>query len=136
MTTINGDDGNDRIDGGADGDFLYGGNGLDYITGGTGDDLIEGGAGTDTLIGNAGADTYDFNTGSNTDTIIGFEDNIDTIQIDAAYGFASVAAVLAATTISGGDARINLPGGFSIYVSGWISGGKVIEQLGDDIVIA
>ena len=136
VDTINGDDGNDRIDGGADGDFLYGGAGLDYITGGGGDDLIEGGAGTDTLIGNAGADTYDFNTGSNTDTIIGFEDNIDTIQIDAGYGFFVVASVIAATTISGGDARINLPGGFSIYISGWISGGHTIAQLGDDIVIA
>ena len=134
--TIHGNDGNDRIDGGADGDFLYGDAGNDYITGGAGNDLIEGGSGTDSLLGNAGLDTYDFNTGSNTDTIFGFEDNIDRIQIDPGYGFANAAAVILATTISGGDARINLPGGFSIYISGWISGGHTVTDLANDILIA
>ena len=134
IDTINGEDGNDRIDGGTEGDFLYGGNGQDTITGAAGDDLIEGGAATDGLYGGAGADTFDYNAGCGTDNIYDFADDVDTIRIDPSFGL-SVAQVLAATSIFGNHAYINLGGGNGMIVLNWISTGHVIEQLGDDIVI-
>lgn len=127
--------GNDRIDGGTEGDFLYGGNGQDTITGAAGDDLIEGGAGTDGLYGGAGADTFDYNAGCGTDNIYDFVDDVDTIQIDPSFGL-SVAQVLAAASIFGNHAYINLGGGNGMIVLNWISTGHTISQLGDDIVIA
>jgi Ca2+-binding RTX toxin-like protein len=135
VDTIYGEDGNDRIDGGTEGDFLYGGNGQDTITGAAGDDLIEGGAATDGLYGGAGLDTFVYNAGCGTDNVYDFADNVDTIQINASFGLFSVGAVLAATSIFGNHAYINLGGGNGLIVLNWISTGHVIAQLGDDIVI-
>jgi serralysin len=134
---ITGGAGNDRIDGGADNDLLFGQAGADYITGGAGDDLIEGGAGNDLLYGGLGADIFDFNPGSESDNVYDFTNDVDTLRFDPAYGFADVAAVLAATTVFGGTtARINLAGGFSVYLVGYLTGGNTIASLGDDILIA
>jgi serralysin len=135
IDTIFGQDGNDLIDGGTESDFLYGGNGLDTLYAGAGDDLIEGGAGTDGLYGGAGSDTFDFNAGFGVDNLYDFTDNVDTIQIDASFGL-TAAQVLAATSISGNHAYINLGGGNAIYVLNWILNGNTIAQLGDDILIA
>jgi Ca2+-binding RTX toxin-like protein len=135
IDTVYGGDGNDRIDGGTEGDFLYGGNGQDTITGAAGDDYIEGGAATDGLYGGAGLDTFDYNSGCGTDNIYDFADDVDTIQIDPSFGL-SVAQVLAATSIFGNHAYINLGGGNGMIVLNWISTGHVISQLGDDILIA
>jgi Ca2+-binding RTX toxin-like protein len=135
VDTIYGGDGNDRIDGGTEGDFLIGGNGQDTITGAAGDDYIEGGAATDGLYGGAGLDTFDYNSGCGTDNIYDFADDVDTIQIDPSFGL-SVAQVLAATSIFGNHAYINLGGGNGMIVLNWISGGHTISQLGDDILIA
>lgn len=51
-----GNDGNDRLHGGARHDLLFGGSGDDYLLGGRGHDLMEGGDGADHLVGNAGDD--------------------------------------------------------------------------------
>ncbi|MCC1494647.1 calcium-binding protein [Cognatishimia sp. F0-27] len=85
--------GADALDGGAGDDTLQGANGFDLLSGGAGDDLLEGnfgndtmdgGAGNDTLRGGIGADTFVFATGSGSDQINDFQNNIDTVQIDAA----------------------------------------------------
>jgi len=54
---IQGDNGNNVIDGGAGDDFLFGGGGNDTLIGGFGDDILRGGAGDDRLIAMYGQDT-------------------------------------------------------------------------------
>lgn len=51
-----GDDGDDRLKGGAGNDRLFGGRGDDVLTGHTGRDLLVGGHGQDRLVGNADED--------------------------------------------------------------------------------
>ena len=51
-----GDDGDDRIDGGADDDDIWAGEGNDVAIGGYGSDVIRGEAGDDILVG--GLDIY------------------------------------------------------------------------------
>jgi hypothetical protein len=51
-----GDDGNDRLKGGAGPDALFGGPGDDHINGGGGRDLAVGGRGADRIVGNDGED--------------------------------------------------------------------------------
>ena len=91
--------GNDTIDGGDDRDTIDGGVGDDLLSGGAGNDLIYGGAGADTIDGGSGndfmrgdntlgpepgyADTFVFQQGHGDDTIGGFEDGTDTINLSA-----------------------------------------------------
>jgi Ca2+-binding RTX toxin-like protein len=56
---INGEDGNDTIDGGIGNDVLNGGAGRDLIYGGEGSDFIIGGDGNDTIDGGDESDTID-----------------------------------------------------------------------------
>jgi Ca2+-binding RTX toxin-like protein len=51
-----GDDGNDRLKGGAGDDVLFGGAGDDLLIGGSGRDLLVGGTGADRILGNADDD--------------------------------------------------------------------------------
>ena len=99
--TLRGDDGNDTLNGGINNDLLEGGagndtlsgsNGGDTLLGGTGSDLLngnagadvlDGGAGDDILRGGIGADTFVFGPDMGVDVVIDFQNNIDTIQIDA-----------------------------------------------------
>ena len=66
---LRGNDGANRLEGGAGYDWLYGeggedrlegGAGGDWLYGGTGDDVLEGGAGSDGLDGGAGEDTASY----------------------------------------------------------------------------
>jgi Ca2+-binding RTX toxin-like protein len=133
--TVDGGDGNDRLDGGDGADVLRGGAGIDYMTGGAGNDLMESGAGGDTMIGGAGEDTFDFNLAGGIDYVQDFTDNVDTLRIDPAFGFASVAQILAATTVVGSHARIQLTDGSAIYLTNYLAT-HTIASLADDIIIA
>lgn len=90
--TINGDDDNNMLDGGAGNDTIDGGDGNDTINGGAGNDLISGGDGNDILIGGQGNDTID--DGDGNDLLFGFTgsddltggDGNDVFQIDLASG--------------------------------------------------
>jgi Ca2+-binding RTX toxin-like protein len=55
--TIEGADGNDKLDGQAGGDSLLGNGGDDTLNGGEGNDVLDGGTGKDTLNGGAGNDS-------------------------------------------------------------------------------
>ncbi len=55
-----GDDGVNRLDGGAGDDFISSGAGDDSLRGGAGDDWLEGDVGADRLSGGAGMDTVDY----------------------------------------------------------------------------
>jgi len=98
-------------------DLIYGGTGNDFVDGGVGNDRIFGEAGMDTLIGGFGndqltggadADVFRFETGSGLDRILDFEDEIDTIEISASYGYADAAAVIATASVSGSNITLHL----------------------------
>jgi serralysin len=76
-----GGDNNDRLLGDGDADVLTGGAGNDVLFGGTGNDTLDGGVGNDRLTGSSGADVFIYVDGR--DTIAAFEDNIDTLRIEA-----------------------------------------------------
>lgn len=91
--------GNDILFGGIDNDMIQGGDGQDAMQGGDGNDIMLGGAGNDVLLGgagvdringgtgndriNAGADTdvFVFNALFGNDTIVGFENGIELIDM-------------------------------------------------------
>lgn len=98
-------------------DTAFGGAGDDVLRGEEGDDLLVGGPGDDTLTGDAGADRFAVAPGDGADTINDFEPGIDRIRIDPAFGFASVAEVLATLDRPFTNAsRLTLDAGTSVLV--------------------
>jgi len=53
------------------------------LFGNAGNDTLDGGAGADVLFGGIGADTFVFGVGYGADRIADFQNNIDSIHIDA-----------------------------------------------------
>lgn len=87
---INGGNGNDSLSAGNGSDTLNGGNGNDILlgqvsndslSGGNGDDLLDGGLGSDTLLGGRGSDRFMLIAGDGTDTISDFTNDQDLIQL-------------------------------------------------------
>lgn len=76
-----GGDNNDRLLGDAGADVLSGGAGNDVLFGGTANDTLDGRLGNDRLTGGNGADSFIYAAGR--DTVAAFEDNIDTLRIEA-----------------------------------------------------
>lgn len=76
-----GGDNNDRLLGDGGADVLSGGAGNDVLFGGTANDTLDGGLGNDRLTGGNGADSFIYAAGR--DTVAAFEDNIDTLRIEA-----------------------------------------------------
>ena len=64
-------------------DTLEGGGGNDRLYGGGGDDFLIGGTGNDFLRGDAGADIFVFSEGHGDDTVTGFVDGEDLIDLTA-----------------------------------------------------
>ena len=148
--TINGGDGDDRIEGGMQGDVLNGDAGRDTINGGGGDDSIDGGdgddrlsgdAGNDVLVGGSGRDYLDgglgndsLNGGTDEDTINGgvgndFLDGED--ENDSLNGGDGNDTVLGS-----GDDDIVLGGNGNDSVSGGDGDDRVLGQAGNDTVTA
>ncbi len=82
--TLNGNRKHDMLIGEGGNDILRGGGGRDRLDGGAGNDRLEGGIGRDKLVGGLGNDTFVFKQGWAVDRVSDFEDNIDTIELDAA----------------------------------------------------
>lgn len=129
-----GDAGNDTMSGAAGADTLDGGSGDDRLTGGNGADRLAGGRGDDVLNGGANADVLIFGLGDGNDTIAGFEDNLDSIEIAADLaGGQSVAQILADMSITsqvGGSVVIDFGGGDVLQINS-----VAIAALGDDMSI-
>jgi serralysin len=141
---IIGAQGGDQIDGGADDDKVNGHNGADSVNGGAGkdkvigfngQDTLAGGTENDLLIGGAHADLFIFNLGDGRDRIKDFEDDIDTLQLDADL-FNEAAPVAAdivnyAGTNAAGDVVLSF-GAERIVFTGITD----VNVLIDDVVIA
>lgn len=157
---LNGGDRNDTLEGGAGSDKLYGKDGNDSIEGGTGDDYISGltgddtlkgnegddelrgGKGNDTLTGNEGNDTlygndgddvFRFYKGNESDLVVDFENNIDTIDIDRNItGISSddVGSALSKAEQIGSDVLFDFGSGDILTVEN-----ATIAQLEDDLSI-
>ena len=141
---IIGAQGSDEIDGGADDDKVNGHNGADSVNGGAGkdkvigfngEDTLAGGTENDLLIGGAHADLFIFNLGDGRDRIKDFEDDIDTLQLDADL-FNEAAPVAAdivnyAGTNAAGDVVLSF-GAERIVFTGITD----VNVLIDDVVIA
>lgn len=75
--------GNDKLVGLGGDDDLRGAAGKDKLIGGGGSDILTGGKGRDILKGGAGRDSFAFGKGDGTDKLRDFEDDIDTLLLDA-----------------------------------------------------
>ncbi|MEV8468445.1 Ig-like domain-containing protein [Fluviibacterium sp. DFM31] len=126
---INGNDGDDTIDGssqtatlllsGAKGDdTLIGGSASDALIGGEGDDTLSGGAGDDLLLGSTGNDTYSGGAGNDV-LMIGEDGDIVT---DGGTG--------------NDKAVIYNPAGVTLSVGGWKSVERFTGYTGDDTIDA
>jgi len=131
---LDGNEGDDRIYGAGNIDDLKGGGGADLILGGQGNDRIEGGGGNDRLYGQTEGDTFVFDVGSGADRIFDFEDDLDTIQVAGAFGFADAAALMAATHASGNHAVINLGGGDTVKLIDFLVG-HTLADLANDLAV-
>ncbi|MBK1624982.1 matrixin family metalloprotease [Afifella marina] len=100
---LQGGDGNDTLYGAAGNDTLYGGNGADLLFGGTGDDQIYLGT------SDGAADIYASVADNGDDTIFGFENGIDRIDVSD-NGFGSFSE-LAIAQDGAGNATLDLGGG-------------------------
>lgn len=76
---LRGNSGYDALHGGLGDDVLFGGSGNDRLWGDDGNDTLNGGLGNDTMVGGLGDDLYVATNGN--DRIVGFEDDIDTIDL-------------------------------------------------------
>jgi Ca2+-binding RTX toxin-like protein len=126
---ISGGNGDDEISGGLGRDILRGGNNDDDVFGGDGNDLVYGDAGIDRLYGNAGRDKFYGGTGNDQlisnadgvedtfvfarnydlDTIINYEEGIDTLALnDNIWGGGKTAAQVVAdyATVNAGGTMI------------------------------
>ena len=107
--------GHDVLRGGSGSDDLYGGEKNDRIFGGSGKDRLDGGSGSDVMTGGKGADTFVFGEGQ--DQITDYENNMDTIAIDAvlAKGM-NVEDILSNARVVQGDAVLDFGGGHVLTV--------------------
>ena len=138
---LDGQGGNDYMDGGqgfddlmgrAGEDTLLGGAGRDRLWGGDGDDRLDGQAGNDRMDGGRGADTFIF-SGHN-DTIVDFEDDVDTIQLRGSVwniGDMTVAEVIDMGTVVNGNAFFDFGGGHMLTLIGVDN----LDVLANDLMI-
>ncbi|MBR0650579.1 hypothetical protein GXW78_12965 [Roseomonas terrae] len=87
------------------------------LFGRAGNDTLDGGGGNDILFGEAGRDTFVFKPGSGLDAVADFTPGEDRIMLQG-FGFASFAAVMAATRDGANGAIIDLRPGDSVQLAG------------------
>lgn len=80
----------DLLTSGAGDDSLFGGQGDDWLFGREGNDFLAGDRGNDSLVGGPGADTFLLGENLEVDTILGFEDGGDRLQLAGNLTFADL----------------------------------------------
>ena len=131
--TVTGNSGADEITGGSGDDTIIGGSGGDTLLGGTGDDRITGGADEDSITGGGGADTFVFASGASgnltttKDTILDFDDSVDTLEFDITTSDAVDYA-----EVDGGTGGVRMFGDeFLTYANTAFAGGKNVYFAAD-----
>jgi VCBS repeat-containing protein len=115
-------------------DLIFGNGFANNLFGSGGDDVINGRGGNDHLYGGAGDDMFVLENGSGYDRVwdfafgAGSDDQLDI----SAFGFADLAAVQAASTVTGSGVTIQLDADDSVYLHGVTS---VLDLHQDDFVI-
>ena len=109
---------------------ITGTSGANVLNGLGGDDVLRGGAGNDTLYGGTGSDRFVFDNGTGQDIVMDFVSGSDKLDFRT-LGFTSFAQVQAATTDVGGNAVIDLGGGNSVTLTGFL---KAQLQSGDVLI--
>lgn len=131
----------DELYGGNGKDTLYGNDGADKLRGDNDNDILKGNAGADSLFGGAGndklnggkgADTFIFTEGR--DTVLDFQDDIDTLRIDdALWGGSSktVAEVLEYASIIDGNTVFDFGSGNTLTLNNITD----IDMFTNDLVV-
>lgn len=103
---LNGTSSSDTISGFAGNDQLFGLNGNDTLLGGAGNDILDGGRNTNILTGGTGADIFQISTRQlQNNTITDFEDGTDLIDVSG-MNISSFSQILEYLTESAGDSFI------------------------------
>ncbi len=126
--TLNGESGDDSLDGGDGKDQLFGKAGNDLLKGGTGNDLLYGQSGNDLLYGQSGNDYL--NGGNDDDKLIGGSGND---YLHGGNGNDSLYGGSGNDYLNGGDGNDSLYGGSgNDYLNGGDGDDKLIGGNGDD----
>lgn len=104
--SLSGGNGNDTLNGGNGNDILLGQVSNDNLIGGNGDDVLYGGLGNDTLLGGRGADRFMIAPGNGTDTISDFT-NQDLICLPEGLSFGQL-SVTQGTGINANNTLIDV----------------------------
>ena len=114
--------GNDVLNGGGGNDTLLGNSGADTLKGGAGIDRLDGGTGNDRYVGGAGSDRFVFRNTGDRDTISGWQDGYDKIELNGYDGTITKAQI-------GDDVRVRF-GSSEI----WILDTEAREITGSDFL--
>ena len=130
VDSITGGVGNDSIDGGSGSDNINGGAGNDIIVGGIGSDTLNGGDGNDTMNGGSGSDTFVFSADHDSDVIVGFQNNIDTLDLRGVVGIDTWADLLEVAEQVGNNVVITFEDDDSVTINNF-----TLANLRDDVLL-
>jgi len=122
-------------------EILISGEGSDTLFGRDGDDTLIGGEGDDTLVGGGGEDEYFFSNVETDghDTILGFNDADDTIDLDALFDELEIAPADRAELVEIDDGTITIDHAdavdFSITVSGADLGDTGVDYTSEQLAL-
>ena len=131
VENILGSSNNDVLAGSNVANDMQGGFGNDVLNGGLGADTLNGGRGFDELRGGGGADLFVFRQNGAQDTILDFQNNVDTIDLTD-FGFANVAQAQGYATQVGADVRYLFSDNNNERL---IVENATIAQLNDDLLV-
>jgi Ca2+-binding RTX toxin-like protein len=129
---INGQGGNDQIDGLSGDDLLRGGTGNDSLLGNNGDDILVGGVGSDSVTGGEGRDRFILEPNTGVDTITDFQDKHD--QIDLSGIALTQLLINQGTGTNRNDALISFNNGGATELLAIVTGVKSNLITSDDFV--
>lgn len=114
-----GERGSDQFFGGTGDDQFFGGADIDLLVGSGGNDLLDGGTNNDFLVGGEDVDQFVLRQGDGTDTILDFEDGIDSFALADGLVFEdlSIAQGIGAASISITETNEVLANVFSVPAS-------------------
>ncbi len=110
---IRGRSGNDTLNGNGGDDRLRGDKGDDVLNGGSGNDRLRGDHGNDTLTGGTGSDRFIFNFQGGNDIVTDYDDAADRLDVSN-FGFDNAQQVIDNADQVGDDVVITLMNGITV----------------------